>query len=50
MRITPSQTVALVNFFEREFEKNGRDWKAVVQHYLFQGSEPLINGFSGGRE
>ncbi|KIW30993.1 uncharacterized protein PV07_02678 [Cladophialophora immunda] len=41
-------TVAYVDFFDEEVQKNGGDWEKVVQEYLYSGDEPLINGFCGG--
>jgi hypothetical protein len=41
---------AYVDFYEDELAlKFNYDWKAVVEHYLFSGKEPLINGVVGGR-
>lgn len=42
-------TVAYVQFFDRELERNNGDWKKLLHDYLFPGPEPLINGFCGGR-
>jgi hypothetical protein len=44
-----SYTVAYVQYFDRELERNNGDWKALLREYLFPGPEPLINGFCGGR-
>jgi len=42
---------AYLDFFEDELAlKFNYDWKAVVEHYLLDGKEPLINGLVGGRE
>ena len=42
---------AYLDFFEDELAlKFNYDWKAVVEHYLLGGKEPLINGVVGGRE
>ncbi|KAH8194697.1 hypothetical protein TruAng_011131 [Truncatella angustata] len=41
-------TVAYTNFFDIEVQNYAGDWNAVVDTYLFAGSKPLINGFSGG--
>ena len=45
-----SYTVAYVDFFDREVEKNGGDWAKVLQEYLYDEPAPIINGFSGGRK
>lgn len=42
-------TAAFVDYFDSEVEKNGGDWKKVVDDHLYSGTELLINGFSGGR-
>lgn len=40
---------AYVDFFEDELAlKFGYDWKQVIEEYLLQGNEPLINGLIGG--
>lgn len=44
-----SFTVAYVDFFDQQIKDNEGDWRKVLQKYLFTGSEPLINGFVGGR-
>ncbi|KAL4888644.1 hypothetical protein BDV59DRAFT_210987 [Aspergillus ambiguus] len=41
-------TVAYVEFFDGEVKRNDGNWKEVLEHYLFYGKEPLINGFIGG--
>ncbi|KAL3441845.1 hypothetical protein BJX65DRAFT_321979 [Aspergillus insuetus] len=41
-------TVAYVQYFDRELERNNGDWKTLLREYLFPGPEPLINGFCGG--
>lgn len=35
---------AYVDFFDDEFVLNGYDWKKVLDRYMFEGKEPLING------
>ncbi|KAI9891642.1 MAG: hypothetical protein M1814_002577 [Vezdaea aestivalis] len=39
---------AFVDFFEDELARNGYDWKALVNQYMFQGSKPLFNGIISG--
>ncbi len=40
---------AYVDFYEDELAlKFGYDWKQVIEEYLLQGKEPLINGLIGG--
>lgn len=42
---------AYMDFFEDEMALNfNYDWRAVVDHYLYTGKEPLINCVVGGRE
>lgn len=42
---------AYVDFFEDELAlKCSYDWKAVVEHYMFRGDEPLVHGLVGGRK
>ncbi|KAL6233819.1 hypothetical protein BDW75DRAFT_241700 [Aspergillus navahoensis] len=41
-------TLAYVQYFDEELKHNNGNWKKVLREYLFSGSEPSINGFSGG--
>lgn len=43
---------AYVDFFEDRVSEyaGGYDWKKVVERFMFQGDEPLVNGLIGGRE
>ncbi|KAH7049288.1 hypothetical protein B0J12DRAFT_574156 [Macrophomina phaseolina] len=34
---------AYMDFFEDQIPKHGHDWKAMTEHYLFEGPHPLIN-------
>ncbi|KAL9053970.1 MAG: hypothetical protein Q9162_004460 [Coniocarpon cinnabarinum] len=34
---------AYVDFFEDELVRFGYDWKRLLEHYLYEGKEPLIN-------
>lgn len=43
-------TVAYVDFFDEEVKARNGDWKSVLEEYLYATSEPIINGFAGGRE
>ncbi|GIJ90433.1 hypothetical protein Asppvi_009387 [Aspergillus pseudoviridinutans] len=43
-----SYTVAYVDFFDKEIERQNGDWRQVLKSYLFSGPEPLINGYAGG--
>lgn len=42
---------AYVDFFEDRTSSHaiGYDWKKVVDRFMFQGDEPLVNGLIGGR-
>lgn len=41
---------AYVDFFEDALAmKHAYNWKELVEKYMFQGDEPLINGLIGGR-
>ncbi len=42
-------TIAFVDFFDEEVQKNNGDWKKVLEEYLYSGHEPLTNGYVGGR-
>lgn len=39
-----------MKFFDEEVKNADGDWKKVLNDYLFSGVEPLINGYTGGRE
>ena len=39
---------AYVDFFEDELVLNGYDWRVVLNKYLFQGKQPLINCMIAG--
>ncbi|GAM43993.1 hypothetical protein TCE0_060f19254 [Talaromyces pinophilus] len=41
-------TVAFVDFFEEQVKAHNGDWAQVLADYLYSGSEPIINGFTGG--
>jgi hypothetical protein len=45
-----SYTVAYVDFFDEEIKRQDGDWRQVLKSYLFSGSQPLINGYAGGRK
>lgn len=49
-RVKHRHTIAFVDFFDEQTQRNGGDWKKVVDKYLFSGNEPLANGILGGRE
>ena len=38
-----------MDFFEDELVLHGYEWREVVNEYLFQGNEPLINCLVAGR-
>jgi len=41
---------AFIDFFEDPLAmRHAYDWKKVVQEYMFEGEEPLVNGLIGGR-
>ncbi|KAF2196285.1 hypothetical protein GQ43DRAFT_266023 [Delitschia confertaspora ATCC 74209] len=39
---------AFVDFFEDQLVAKGYDWKQLLDDYLFEGKEPLINGLISG--
>lgn len=39
-----------MDFFEDQLVAKRYDWKALLEDYLYQGKEPLINGLVSGRE
>ena len=39
---------AFIDFFEDELVENGYDWRKVIDAYLLQGKEPLINNVVAG--
>ncbi|KAF2187804.1 hypothetical protein K469DRAFT_704760 [Zopfia rhizophila CBS 207.26] len=39
---------AFVDFFEDQLVAKGYDWKQLLNDYLFEGKEPLINGLVSG--
>lgn len=41
---------AFVDFFEDQLVSKRYDWKLLLDEYLFQGKEPLINGLVSGRK
>ena len=41
---------AFVDFFEDQLVSKGYDWKALLNEFLFEGKEPLINGLVSGRK
>ena len=41
---------AFVDFFEDQLVQKRYDWKLLLEEYLFQGKEPLINGMISGRK
>ncbi|KUL87741.1 hypothetical protein ZTR_05876 [Talaromyces verruculosus] len=41
-------TVAYQDFFDREIKEKQGDWGKVLEEYLYSGSEPLVNGCTGG--
>ncbi|KAJ5448538.1 hypothetical protein N7445_003359 [Penicillium cf. griseofulvum] len=43
-----SYTISFTEFFDQEVSQTDGDWKSVVNEYLFDSSNPLINGFIGG--
>lgn len=40
---------AFVDFFEDQLVKCGYDWKLLLDQFLFEGKEPLINNMICGR-
>lgn len=42
-------TVAFVDFFDDEFQRENGDWKKVLSNYLYEQEKPLMNGLIGGR-
>ena len=41
---------AFVDYFEDQLVAKRYDWKALLDEYLFEGKEPLVNGLVSGRE
>jgi hypothetical protein len=41
---------AFVDFFEDQLVSKRYDWKLLLDEFLFEGKEPLINGLVAGRE
>jgi len=41
---------AFIDFFEDQLVSRGYDWKLLLNDFLFEGKEPLINGMISGRE
>ncbi|QMW44041.1 hypothetical protein G4B11_007411 [Aspergillus flavus] len=41
-------TVAYQDFFDNQVQERQGDWGKVLEEYLYSGSQPLINGFTGG--
>lgn len=48
--ITSRYTVAFVDFFDDEFQRENGDWKKVLSNYLYEQEKPLMNGLIGGRK
>lgn len=42
--------MAYVDFFDEEVKARHGDWGKVLEEYLYSGPNPLINGYTGGRE
>ena len=40
---------AYVDFFEDQLVAFGYDWRKLLEHYLYEGKEPLINSLVSGR-
>jgi hypothetical protein len=41
---------AFVDYFEDQLVAKRYDWKALLNEYMFEGKQPLINGLVSGRE
>jgi hypothetical protein len=41
-------TVAYQDFFDNEVKEKQGDWGKVLEEYLYSGTEPLVNGCTGG--
>ncbi|KAF2109467.1 hypothetical protein BDV96DRAFT_502678 [Lophiotrema nucula] len=41
---------AFVDFFEDQLVQKRYDWKSLLEEYLFEGKEPLVNGMISGRK
>lgn len=48
-KVHGSFTVAYVDFFDSEVQKGNGGWKKVLERYLYEEPDPLINGMTGGR-
>jgi hypothetical protein len=40
--------VAYQDFFDNEVKEKQGDWGKVLEEYLYSGTEPLVNGCTGG--
>jgi hypothetical protein len=40
---------AFVDYFEDQLVAKRYDWKSLLNEYMFEGKEPLINGLISGR-
>ncbi|KAH1388772.1 hypothetical protein KXW98_009160 [Aspergillus fumigatus] len=41
-------TIAYQDFFDNEVKEKQGDWGKVLEEYLYSGTEPLVNGCTGG--
>lgn len=41
---------AYIDFFEDQLVQKGYDWKRLVEDFLYEGNEPLINNVVAGRK
>ena len=41
---------AYIDFFEDQLVQNGYDWKRLVEEFLYEGKQPLINNVVAGRK
>ncbi|KAF7179895.1 hypothetical protein CNMCM7691_008947 [Aspergillus felis] len=41
-------TVAYQDFFDNEVKEKQGDWGKVLEEYLYSGTAPLVNGYTGG--
>jgi hypothetical protein len=40
--------VAYQDFFDKEVREKQGDWGKVLEEYLYSGTAPLVNGYTGG--
>lgn len=49
LKLCTSYQRAYLDFFEDRLVDFGYDWKKLLEYYLYEGKQPLINSFLSGR-